>query len=65
MQTNQAEWLTAWGHAFDWSTGVCAKCKMKRAHWDGNGKPRCGSGKREALVHFFIDLEDEADSNGD
>ena len=65
MQTNQAEWLTAWGHSFDCSTGVCAKCKMKRAHWECNGKPRCGSGKREAYVLFFIEPDDEADSGGD
>ena len=65
MQTNQAEWLTAWGHAFDWNSGVCAKCKMKRAQWEGNGKPRCGNGKREAHVIFFIEPDDEADSGGD
>ena len=45
--------------------GVCAKCKMKRAQWEGNGKPRCGNGKREAHVIFFIEPDDEADSGGD
>ena len=65
MRTNQAEWLTAWGHAFDWSSGVCAKCKMKRAQWEGNGKPRCGSGKQESPCAFFYRARDKANSNGD
>lgn len=48
----------AGGHAFDFSTGVCAKCDMTRENYEDNGEPACTGRKPEKREAFRIPDDD-------
>jgi ribosomal protein L37E len=48
----------AGGHAFNFSSGVCAKCGMTREHFQDNDKPAC-KGKPSAPPDKPIMVADE------
>jgi len=49
----------AGGHAFDFSTGVCAKCDMTREHYEDNGQPACIGCKPAKREAFRVPNDDE------
>jgi hypothetical protein len=46
------------GHAFDFSTGVCAKCDMTREYFQDNKQPPCTGRKPDKREAFRVPDED-------
>jgi hypothetical protein len=44
----------AGGHAFDFSTGVCAKCDMTREDYQDKGQPACTGRKPDKREAFHV-----------
>jgi hypothetical protein len=49
----------AGGHAFDFSTGVCAKCDMTREDYQDKGQPACAGQKPAKREAFRVPDDDE------
>jgi hypothetical protein len=52
----------AGGHAFDFSTDVCAKCAMTRPYYEDNGHPNCAGQApkaRDEPMYIETDMPDE------